>query len=62
MSPELINPQKFGVTTRRLTKSSDCYSLGMVIYETISGNLPFYGDSVLTALARVLEDKHPAVE
>ena len=59
MSPELIDPQKFGLNASRPTKSSDCYSLGMVIYETISGNRPFYRDLALTALARVLEGKHP---
>ena len=42
MGPELINPQEFGLKAGRPTKFSDCYSLGMVIYETVSGNLPFY--------------------
>ena len=53
MSPEHINPQKFWLTASSLTKSSGCYSLGMVIYETISGNIPFYEDSDLTALVGV---------
>ena len=42
MSPELIAPGEFGLNTCRPTKSSDCYSLGMVIYETISGKLPLH--------------------
>ena len=37
IGPELIVPQEFGLKTSRLaTKSSDRYSLGMVIYETSS--------------------------
>ena len=32
MSPELLDPQRFG-SKYRLTRQSDCYALGMVIYE-----------------------------
>ena len=33
MSPELFDPKQFNLPTVRLTKESDCYALGMVIYE-----------------------------
>ena len=33
MSPELLNPEAFGLDDRRPTKESDCYALGMVVYE-----------------------------
>lgn len=33
MSPELLLPEQFGFEDTRLTKKSDCYALGMVIYE-----------------------------
>ena len=33
MSPELLFPEKFGITDDRPTRQSDCYALGMVIYE-----------------------------
>jgi serine/threonine protein kinase len=59
MSPELIAPQRFGLEKSRPTRSSDCYALGMVIYETISGNLPFHKDTDLTVFTKVLEGKHP---
>jgi len=39
MSPELIDPKE---GDGRPTKDSDCYALGMVVYETISGHLPFH--------------------
>lgn len=32
MSPELLDPERFGGGDRP-TKQSDCYALGMVIYE-----------------------------
>jgi len=33
MSPELLDPERFGITDYRPTKKSDCYALGMVVYE-----------------------------
>ena len=33
MSPELLYPKEFGFKECRPTKPSDCYALGMVIYE-----------------------------
>jgi len=38
MSPELFDPE---IQDHRLTKWSDCYALGMVIYEVLSGHIPF---------------------
>lgn len=33
MSPELLDPERFGASDDRPTKKSDCYALGMVVYE-----------------------------
>ena len=33
MSPELLDPDRFGAGDGRPTKQSDCYALGMVVYE-----------------------------
>ena len=59
MSPELIDPQQFGLKNSCPTKLSDCYALGMVIYETISGNLPFHEHTDLTVFVKVLQGVHP---
>ena len=59
MSPELIAPQRFGLEDSRPTKSSDCYALGMVIYETISGHLPFHKHPDLVVFTKVLEGERP---
>ena len=41
MSPELLDPESFGLKKSCPTKESDCYALGMVIYEILSGRAPF---------------------
>ena len=41
MSPERFDPERFGVQDSRTTKESDCYALGMVILEVLSGQVPF---------------------
>lgn len=59
MSPELILPQEFGFENSRPTGPSDCYALGMVIYETISGNLPFHEDVDYAISLKVVEGERP---
>ena len=39
MSPEFFDPE---IQDSRPTIYSDCYALGMVIYEVLSGRVPFY--------------------
>jgi len=41
MSPELLHPGMVGLKESRPTKESDCYALGMLIYEVLSGQAPF---------------------
>ena len=59
MSPERIAPDRFRLKDSRPTKHSDCYALGMVIYETITGNLPFHRDADLTVFMKVVEGERP---
>ena len=59
MSPELIYPEHFGFEKSRATKSSDCYALGMVIYETISGKVPFHGCTDLIVSLKVVGGERP---
>ena len=62
MSPELFDPEKFGLRNGRPTESSDCYALGMVIYEIISGNRPFHRDTNYVILKKVLDGERPPRE
>ena len=59
MSPELLVPDKFSLEGGRPTKASDCYALGMVIYEVLSGQKPFIQYSNLPVVWRILEGERP---
>jgi serine/threonine protein kinase len=60
MSPERLNPNQFGLENSRPTKESDCYALGMVILEVLTGQAPFQEvQNDFLIMQRVLEGKHP---
>jgi len=60
MSSELLYPDQFGLGDGRPTKKSDCYALGMVIYEVLSGEAPFAPFNDYIVMRKVLEGEHPA--
>jgi len=54
MSPELLDPDQFGITDSRPTKQSDCYALGMVVYEVRWGCDLSHPHNGLTYMRQVL--------
>ena len=50
---------EFGLKDSRPTESSDCYSLGMAIYETVSRNPPFYEHADMAVFVKLLKCEHP---
>ena len=59
MSPELIDPESFGLVKIRPTKESDCYALGMVIHEVLSGRTPFAPWKAPLVIQKVLKGERP---
>ena len=59
MSPELLDPERFGSKGSRPTKQSDCYALGMVVYEVLSGQPPFAPSTAPVVIRMILEGKRP---
>ena len=59
MSPELLDPGLFGMDNDRPTKESDCYALGMVVYEVLSGHPPFVQDKHTVVIRKVMEGERP---
>jgi Tol biopolymer transport system component/tRNA A-37 threonylcarbamoyl transferase component Bud32 len=54
MSPEQAQGKK-------VDHRSDVFSLGVMLYEMVTGKRPFQGDSTVSLLASVLRDQPPAV-
>ena len=59
MSPELLHPDQYGLKDSRPTKESDCYALGMVIYEVLSGRAPFTPFKDYIVIRKVIEGERP---
>ena len=59
MSPELLDPKGFGLREGQRTKESDCYALGMVIYEILSGQAPFAPLRPFEVILRVMKGLRP---
>jgi len=59
MSPELLDPDQFGLEGSRPTKESDCYALGMVIYEVLSGQAPFAPLRDFIVMQKVIKGECP---
>lgn len=59
MSPELLESVKSNPIESLPTKKSDCYSLGMVVYEVLSGQDPFSSYSAVEVTRMVLQGIRP---
>ena len=59
MSPELLTLDRAGLKNCRPTKQSDCYALGMVIYEVLSGQVPFAPFGRYVVIRKVIDGEHP---
>jgi len=56
MGPELFDTE---IKDHHRTKYSDCYALGMVIYEVLSLRIPFHEDSDLIVVLKVSRGNRP---
>ena len=59
MSPELLHQSQSDIKGSGPTKESDCYALGMVVYEVLSGKVPFAPLKDFIVMQKVVEGGHP---
>ena len=59
MSPELLDPEHLNFKSSRPTQASDCYALGMVILEVLSGRAPYSQFKAIIVVPMVLKGIHP---
>ena len=59
MSPELLDPDRFGFRNSRPTKESDCYALGMVILEVLTSQAPFPRYTGFVVMRKVVDGERP---
>jgi serine/threonine-protein kinase len=55
MSPEQINGQT-------MDGRSDIFSLGIVFFELLTGQLPFHGKNLTNLLYQITQARHPSVK
>ena len=59
MSPELFDPERFGLKDKRQTKESDCYALAMVILEVLTSQVPFPRHDGFIVMRKVVDGERP---
>lgn len=61
MAPELLLPEEFGLDGR-VSKQADIYAFGMVVYEVLTGRIPFAGEGrgFAEIVLRVMKGRRPS--
>ncbi|MFP4474477.1 MAG: protein kinase domain-containing protein [Desulfatibacillaceae bacterium] len=56
-TPYYMSPEQ--IAGKKVDGRSDIFSLGVMLYQMLTGNLPFYGDNVATLMHQIMNEVHP---
>ena len=52
-TPAYMSPEQTGIPGKQIVEASDVYALGAILFELVTGQLPFSAESVLATLQKV---------
>lgn len=58
-TPSYMSPEQ--LAGRKIDGRSDLFSLGVMLYQLLTGSLPFTGDSMATLMFKIANDPHPDI-
>jgi serine/threonine-protein kinase len=58
-SPYYMSPEQ--LAGKKVTGRADLFSLGVTLYQLLSGELPFKGDSIANLMYNIANEKHPDI-
>lgn len=58
-SPSYMSPEQ--IAGKRVDGRSDLYSLGVMMFQLLTGELPFKGESLATLMFKITSERHPDI-
>jgi serine/threonine-protein kinase len=59
-TPSYMSPEQ--LAGKKVTGQSDIFSLGVMLFQMVTGKLPFSGDSMASLMYKIANEAHPAPE